>query len=182
MAKPDADCREPGFCLAPLVCVGGQCLAPAAPGEPCAAGGQPCLWGLVCLSLAGEPGRCALPRRTEESCASTLDCHDPAGHTLVCVGGRCAVAPAAGEPCFDYLCDVAWCDVAQVSPRCEPWPADGDPCVGGALCGPGAWCDAGTCRPLQAGGSPCVAASQCLSGRCLAGRCGVAGEPPCPVE
>ena len=169
------------YCQAPLVCdrSSDTCRRPGLPGEACD-DAAPCLTGLLCFG--DDEGTC-LPTRTEaESCFENADCFDwSLETTLVCAGGSCAVAPGVDEPCYDYYCEDAWCDLSEpTSPTCRALPPAGEACASGNRCAAGAWCDDGTCAQKRPAGQPCDSALACAASRCVAGLCLATDDPVCP--
>lgn len=169
-----------GLCRAPLVCEGGLCMAPGLAGASCE-DGAPCYAGLICFRPSDQqPGTCTLPRALGETCFASWQC-DPTSSVgrLVCAGGSCQVAPGPGQPCWEFLCDGAACDAAQIPPTCVPLPGPGAPCWQGGACATGAFCDGGSCAALGTPGDPCGGHSQCASFRCYGGVCVAPDAPAC---
>lgn len=169
-------------CSLPLYCdvATGNCAKFGLTDSPCTAAGQLCWAGLTCFAPTGQAGTCKPLAGKGAACLSHGNCSPlgPEG-ALLCIGGSCQQGPSPGAPCFDWQCSGGWCDAAALPPTCKAWPAPGSPCAMGALCGPGAFCSAGTCKVLAGPGQPCVTATDCLSGACGGGKCAAAGTGPC---
>ncbi|PKN55096.1 MAG: hypothetical protein CVU56_22945 [Deltaproteobacteria bacterium HGW-Deltaproteobacteria-14] len=172
-----------GRCAAPLACNGvtDTCVAPGLAGDPCGADGNVCVTGLTCFRPnTSATGTCSPLGGVGADCFSSGDCRAAtSGETLACIGGACAVAPGAGQPCFEFSCSGAWCDTSAVPPTCVALPAAGSACGGGNACAVGAWCDAGTCAQRKGAGASCTSPAHCESGRCFGGACVATGAPPC---
>ena len=126
----------------------------AAANEPCDVDeGVLCQEGLVCSEEVCTPAR-NLVAAQDEPCAAGLNrvCADG----LACgSNGRCALAPAVGQPCLLLSNDVP------------------------ALCDTDHYCDDnGLCQQTRTLGQPCTAAEQCDTFSCVTGQCaGSSSEP-----
>lgn len=171
-----------GLCRTPLVCEAGACVTPGLAEQPCGDGAV-CYPGLICFRPSDQQaGTCKLPRTVGQTCFESWQCDAAsAAGRLVCAGGTCNVAPGSGEPCWEYTCDQAVCDAAQIPPTCVALPGVGSPCWQGGACATGAFCDGGTCKALGVPGDPCEGHYQCASLRCYAGVCVAPDQPPCPL-
>src|SRR5690606_38796065 len=119
-------------------------------------------------------------------CGPGLACTDRG----VCVRYVDFFAIAQGERCRDHEGSLGTCApgfACAGTGTCVTAPETGATCLSGAsgtpsVCGVGHYCDATmlVCLELQADGMPCATASQCQSGTCQAGACGMNAtcEPP----
>lgn len=166
------DCN--GYECAPgLLCLEGQCTAPAAAGGECGmddACAPPlrCVEG-ECAALAGDGGECT----EDAACAHGLACDgdscgpvpegpcvtsEDCGHLESCVNVPvCLDKAQADDPCTgDDACGVGLYCPGDTS-VCTALPTEGQNCVNSVLCAPGLACttDNGTCFPAPGDGEPC---------------------------
>lgn len=132
---------ETGLCAGRLLCVGSTTLTCQRPGT----------LGATCDAIGASAPECSLYRGL--GCDGTKHC---VALTIGTAGAACGMNAPTTLCRSDLYCDT-------VSYRCQPLPAAGAPCPGGA-CAKGAFCDKGTCQAERAAGQSCTASRQC-SGR-----------------
>jgi hypothetical protein len=120
-----ADVCADGYC--PMFASAPTCTALAAEGETCE-GTWTCQPGLYCPNTTGAT--CRRQAAPGESCSDVGECLAPA----VCVGARCEVLPAVGDPCSTpgaASCAAGWCDGAA----CRLQVPNGEDCTMDDGCG-----------------------------------------------
>lgn len=151
-------CSDTLPCGPRLRCEGQVCVEQA---PTCALDPTVCGNGTTCLS------------RTETRCRSgavgdacTWDADCPAD--TLCLGGACAVLPAAGAPCAQGARCAAGIGCDPATTLCGPLPEKGAPCAGvagGAVgCAAGLACVAGACGTPPAAGEACADDFTCGAG------------------
>jgi len=184
-----ASCSADGDCVAPNVCIMGQC-AKKTPGTACTTGvecasGQ-CQQGVCCSSsctgtcrscaLAGSLGTCTpalagtdpLNQCTDSgapSCGTDGTCDGAGTCRLYAAGTMCATETCTGVTHTPARsCNGTGSCLAATPNTCDPY-----------VCGTG-----GTCRMTCGGDGDCNAPNTCLTGSCgkkpIGATCGAAGE------
>ncbi len=189
--NPGDACPE-GFCAWPLLCrMSGtdnsswRCAELGLTGEVCGPDARVCFPGLFCKQEQSDgPGLCAVPGQEGAVCQDSSECYEPAGPVLLCSGGTCLPAPAAGEPCEEYSCDQAWCDTQAITPTCVALAQQGQNCSQDSRCLPELFCRDELCQPrLQVGENCALHNWGCVRGLiCRAERCVSIGGAVCEPE
>lgn len=189
-----AGCVRDEECVAGLICVKGQCAAPADLTQACAGTSSGvCALGASCVgSTKDEAGRCAANSEVQVGelgdvctpgatlCREGLSCAYDGASGFTCQGAK-----SSGEAChlaLPTMCPEAeYCTASDVTSEgsCAPLPTDGEACVLGSECAGGHVCLAGaddgvTCARLRDLGESCSQAAMCRSGRCERDQCVVA--------
>lgn len=128
---------------------------------------DPCELGAHCHmgECQPAPGRLCLgdacEDRLDAGCQPGAYCDAEPGES-----GTCQPHLSAGDQCDSNLECAPDLPCWSSTFECAPYPASGEPCLGGA-CGADDYCTAGTCTPLPTIGQPCV--EQSGQGTCAPG-------------
>lgn len=189
-ARAAGSCSRDEECQTGLICVSGECAAPAALGEPCSGHSKAvCALGASCVgSTPEQAGRCAANADVQVGAAG--EACTPGG-TLCREGLSCAYDGDTGFNCQEPVASGASCHLAlptqcprseyctapdvTTEGRCSPLPGDGEACVLGSECAGGHVCladgDSVICTRLRDLGEACTQAAMCRSGRCSQDHC-----------
>jgi len=122
--------------------------------------------GVCYAKRRGAPGDICQADCQDASCSPPSVDHTScyAEDGLVCVNGKCANAPTAGQPCPNGQCAKgAKCSAGNLT--CVAEAAIGQACTD-APCVAGSYCDNAVCAAQLAGGAVCTRNAACLSGLC----------------
>jgi hypothetical protein len=149
-------CSNPGECADGLFCngsPGGTCQPRVDAGGACASThrgwsvmSEMCKGRQLCLGETNSaPGRCATPQDAGGPCsraagATGLNAGCLTGLVCDAATSKCLLAPKAGQPCPDHLCDLvaAYCGG---NGTCLAKVADGQACTMSEQCSPASECD-----------------------------------------
>jgi hypothetical protein len=195
-----ATCASDGDCVAPNVCIGGQC-AKKVLGTACAGGGECasglCQQGVCCGSsctgtcrscaLAGSLGTCAavpagadpLAQCTDNgapSCGTDGMCDGAGGCRLYAAGTMCAASTCTGVTFTPVRqCNGTGSCLAGTPNTCDPYVCGTNGACRTSCAGNGDCNAPNTCIGSSCGKKPimatCAAASECNSGFCEQGIC-----------
>ena len=128
-------------------------------------GGDPCTTGTCGAGFRCVDGSCVAAKTPGSGCAGSTEC----GDGLTCLDAVCCSQSACG-PCKncgpDGTCSVT---IGSAAGTRDPMP---NGCAGANACNA-----AGQCRRVL--GELCNAATECVSGNCIDGRC--CGDAACPA-
>jgi hypothetical protein len=189
----DGPCSDSQQCRDGLVCRADKCSPPLSEGDECNSTTLRCPPGLICRSsmcqsvatvYAGELG--AACNAVGQLCKPGLVCRsdNPNATTGVCanpvaMNGACRPSQPGQCPITQYCKNKSSGVTTPASPGtdgvCADRPKDGQACIAGEDCMPGAVCvgTPETCRNLKTAGGVCASDSnaECYGGECESGIC-----------
>lgn len=188
-------CTDSVQCADGLICRAGSCSAPLSEGDQCNSSDKRCPPGLICRSsmcqalstvYVGALG--ATCDAVGQLCQMGLVCQsdDPNATSGLCakpaaLNGACRPSQPGQCPITQYCKNKSSGVTTQAKPGtdgvCADRPKDGQACVEGENCAPGARCvgEPPTCKNLKTAGGVCASDSnaECYAGACEGGICAV---------